>query len=315
MDQDDKAGVPSTQMDEAKQGVVVKLTDFAIAVFGDASKNFGSLVADQIGYWRLRNLLRISVKWEEELKAKGLSPRSENLRHLSFSEAFRITEAASLEEEDEIQLMWASLIAALHDPAENLDLKKYLIDILKSLEPPDAALIMVLHAWNGPWHMPSEGTSELSRIEKIRLLNEKYWMSYDQDTRSASIKNLFRLGCIQHAELPHIMLGNREEGSGGRYRMPEANEENIPETVRHLIWLSDVIQARIDQFHDRGERHGRSLIEILNAGDTIGSSLGEMVAAHDRSPFRLTELGRDLARACYGKEIDFEKHLGPQAPS
>lgn len=76
-------------------------------IAGPASREFGLLISDQIKYWRLNNLVRISEKYERLRREKNLSDGS--VRHLRMSVGLPILEKASYEDDDELQQLWAKL--------------------------------------------------------------------------------------------------------------------------------------------------------------------------------------------------------------
>ena len=88
-------------------------------VAGPASREFGLLVSDQIKYWRLKNLVRISEKYEELKRERGLS--GESIRHLRMSVGLPILEKASFEDDDELQQLWANLILSATSSEESYE--------------------------------------------------------------------------------------------------------------------------------------------------------------------------------------------------
>ena len=92
-------------------------------IAGPASREFGLLVSDQIKYWRLNNLVRISEKYERLRLEKNLSDGS--VRHLRLSVGLPILENASYEDDDELQRLWANLIlsaTSADDSSEDADI-------------------------------------------------------------------------------------------------------------------------------------------------------------------------------------------------
>ena len=88
-------------------------------IAGPASREFGLLVSDQIKYWRLKNLVRISEKYEELKRERGLSGGS--IRHLRMSVGLPILEKASFEDDDELQQLWANLILSATSSKESYE--------------------------------------------------------------------------------------------------------------------------------------------------------------------------------------------------
>ena len=55
-------------------------------------------------YWRFKNFVRVLGKIGKIVEQRGLS--SEQLKRIPFGDATRMIEAASLEEEDDVQERW-----------------------------------------------------------------------------------------------------------------------------------------------------------------------------------------------------------------
>lgn len=64
------------------------------------------ILSDQLGYWRQCNLMRISEKFKKKCEKKGINPKQVSPKFLA-----QFIEAASLDEDADIQDMWADLLA------------------------------------------------------------------------------------------------------------------------------------------------------------------------------------------------------------
>ncbi|AJP73963.1 hypothetical protein TS85_22390 [Sphingomonas hengshuiensis] len=117
----------------------------------------------------------------------------------------RTIEAASQEDEDDVQELWARLIVKA-SVSENLKVNKLHIEILRSLSPADTALLELLH--------PSVVYREFSSEAEIQAFNNEMntkadvkWRKFSEEDRAVSVQNLLRLRCI--ASLPRIFSANR----------------------------------------------------------------------------------------------------------
>jgi hypothetical protein len=110
--------------------------DFLKALLGEAVKETGGMIADQIRFRRFRNQIIIFSKAKELVAISGISPKQINLKTLC-----PLIEYSSLEEEEPIQNIWANLIANIstQNTEQFLDLK--CIAILKEITPNEVLLL------------------------------------------------------------------------------------------------------------------------------------------------------------------------------
>jgi hypothetical protein len=99
--------------------------DFIGRIVGPPAEQLGGLLADQIGFWRARNLNRLADKWFKEVDKRQIPP--ERLHSLPFGEAFRALEAASMEEEENVQELWANLLANASDSEQSTRIKNHML--------------------------------------------------------------------------------------------------------------------------------------------------------------------------------------------
>ena len=164
-----------------------KLGSFLKMVCGDAIIELGGTITDWAKFFRYKNLLHIKDKVEDihkkrktEGKAIPIPPRY----------AIPLVEKASMEDNETIQDMWAGLIANATDPDMRLNLNKIFINIISSLEPLDAKILMYL-----PSHQELSNTenSEFKGFNIKKIVEE---MGVSSDEVIISIQNLYRMGCV-----------------------------------------------------------------------------------------------------------------------
>ena len=76
---------------------------------------------------------------QEKLKSAGIKP--DEIRECALKIGIPILENASLEEEEELSDIWASLLANAMNPTFNEELRTAYIDIAKSLSPLDVRIL------------------------------------------------------------------------------------------------------------------------------------------------------------------------------
>lgn len=110
-------------------------------VLGKTLRQFGGILADRAAHFRFRNALIIAEKAQRLLDARGIQGK---LLSIEPRFALPLLDAASLETEDEIQDLWAALLANAADPKRALRLRKVILEILGGLEPLDARILKFL---------------------------------------------------------------------------------------------------------------------------------------------------------------------------
>lgn len=164
----------------------VNLGGFFQLVLGDAAIELGGVVKDWAAYFRYKNLLRIKDKVfeiHEKRKIKGKSipipPRY----------AIPLIQNASQEDNEDIQSLWAALIANSTDPNKKLNLQKIFIEILSSLEPIDVQILDYFSKQG--WLLFSEVPGGGITIEKLAPE-----LNHSENDVVISLQNLNRLGCL-----------------------------------------------------------------------------------------------------------------------
>ena len=162
-------------------------------MFGPALSEFGEMLGDRMKVWRFSNLLRLRDKIDRIAADRNVPP--ELFTALPFGDAMRTIEAASQEDDDDVQQLWAQLIVRATTQSERPSINKLHIEILRSLGPADSALLELLY--------PSITTRVFRTKAEVAEFNtamdakaEARWRQFSDDERGVSIQNLIRLRCI-----------------------------------------------------------------------------------------------------------------------
>jgi hypothetical protein len=112
------------------------------------------------------------------LKKDGIKPEA-----ASLSIGLPILIAAADESREEIQDLWARLLAAAADPARSKSFRNAFIEVIKKMDPLDAAVLQVAQAEGG-------------RIDggKVNSIAARLTLSNDQV--GVSVENLEKLGIL-----------------------------------------------------------------------------------------------------------------------
>src|SRR5215471_547933 len=170
-------------------------------------KTFGTVPEDVVGLlggdWlkvrRAENLARILAIAKERLKARGVEPKEP----ASLSITRPLVQAAADESRDELQDIWARLLAAAADPARAKSFRLAFIEATKRLDPLDAAVLQGISAAAGGAVTPGMRNSLAGEVHASR------------DKIDVSIANLTKLelvysGRLGSADPAHITPFGRE---------------------------------------------------------------------------------------------------------
>lgn len=268
-----------------------RAADFLGRVFGDSADNIGGILSDQTKHWRAKNLDRIAFYWQERIGERDIS--EDALEQLPFGDAFRVIEAASMEDDEDVQRMWADLIANATDPDKSTQIKKVYIDLLKSLSSPEVILLNLL--WS------AEKTSVFKTREELEVFNketnalaEAAWRKLDKSTRDTAIQNLIRLRCLSFRPKPPAV--------GQLFNVPRQVDApwpsgyglvNAQEFQKLMLYYEEVvlIASGIKDFRAAGEIPLQSGFGGIRGMNRMAIKVPEM-------NYMLTPMAKDLLGAC-----------------
>jgi hypothetical protein len=114
---------------------------FLTAALGEPAKALGGLLADTINARRHRNLVVATVNAKQRLTEAGVSPKE-----VPLSIIHPALEAASLEENPDLQSVWANLLANAADPRQVSAVLPSFTGMLGELTVRDAKFLAALHS-------------------------------------------------------------------------------------------------------------------------------------------------------------------------
>lgn len=259
-------------------------------IFGTAATEFGGMLGDQMRHWRFKNLNRILSESAKITYARGYE--IETLQELPFGDAFRTVEAASFEEEETVQTLWARLIANAVDPASNITIKKVYIDLLKSMSSAEAAFLELLWACEKRNYFKSH--EEISAFnQNMNELAEYQWRKFELDDRRAAIQNLVRIRCVVFRPQPIDMtrlfakLPNNVQRPFDQWSLVDPEKfQDVINKIGEFVFLAAGIK----------EYQNTSQIPVQSAFSGF-AGFGKKIDVPEMN-FMLTALGTDLVRAC-----------------
>jgi len=212
-------------------------------VFGSALTEYGEMLADSVKLWRFKNLLRIREKVDRIVQERDVPEAA--FKALPFGDSMRTIEAASQEDEDDVQELWAQLIVKAAE-SDTPKINKLHIEILRSLAPADTALLELLH--------PSVVKREFRSDAELQAFNNEMnaradakWRKFSVEDQAVSIQNLFRIRCITLVPRPLIannvlrQIRMRESRINGALVDPQRFEDMLSDLVRLIHQCSGAI--------------------------------------------------------------------------
>jgi hypothetical protein len=184
---------------------VAKATGQAI----DAGQKFGQFISkyiagpleqgigifeDKLKYMRWERQARLMIKANELMRDLGLDAPT---RPIPMKLAIPLFQAASLEDDNYLQDIWAKLLVNASNAKSGIDLKRAFIDILERLTPLEAQILQQIYSL--PFEsMQHNGvlTFELPHRASIPTDQEKSEAIEPSDEIKLALANLTRLDCI-----------------------------------------------------------------------------------------------------------------------
>jgi Abortive infection alpha len=164
-------------------------------VLGKRAAELGEFFADVIRGWRLMNMARVAEKVERILQQRELPLE---VRPLATGIGLALIEAASREDADDLQTVWANVLANHSDPNRGTQVDKDLIEVVRQLTSADALILSYLgrHPWD--LHVALSGGFDGPRLAEA--------LGLESSRVARSINNLWRLGCLVQLQAGRQML-------------------------------------------------------------------------------------------------------------
>lgn len=283
--------LPGKAVAEATKVWSKQIGSYANTVFGPASEEFGELMGQEVRLWKAMNLLKHVDELQQVLKERGLRP--EHARYLGYSEAVPLIEAASYEESDEVQGLWARLLASALDPETDVRIEKAFVSILREIGPIEAQLLLFVREYggSGPSVIEGEPAARMWEAYSVSLA------SVSPDLLGAAIINLRRLGCLEPNWIePDVVWSSKAPDALGGAINGDFNDW-------HFV-MCDLMELMAKGMFS-ADTHGGPLLR-LEGND------GERREYIDAAALRLTVLGHRLMGAIENRP---DRHEEGQTPS
>ncbi len=163
--------------------------EYADLVLKEPMSELSGILSDSIGQWRLRNKVNILLKTQEWMRKKGVSPNK-----ISPGIFVPIIEEGGNVEENDLSIMFSSLLANHLDPDKNNDIHPSFSKVLSQLSSTDAVMLTVISKYvsnkaDRNAGLRGGGISVVYIVDKAERSKRATYMS---------CLNLARLGLIEH---------------------------------------------------------------------------------------------------------------------
>lgn len=170
------------------------LGQFFDRIFGSALDELGGALADRARYWRASRLLRLEERYRSACAIMG---EDRVVRPVEPKFAFALLEAASLEDDDDLQDMFANMLANATTDGSGVEDRKAYVSILQELKPLDARLLLTIALAKRGKGATVVGTFALVTDLALPPDAQPSFGLPCPDVVQRALWNLVRTGCIQ----------------------------------------------------------------------------------------------------------------------
>ena len=143
---------------------------------GPAAEEFGFALRDSVRMYRFKRQVRLFKQFEKICSDANIKPQSVKLPLL-----FDIIERASVEDDDELQDLWANLLVNAANPARKTMVSRAFPEILKQLSKQEAIFLSAAYETTGEQYRFVSLSSDDQQLPALQAVERD---------------NLFRLGLI-----------------------------------------------------------------------------------------------------------------------
>jgi hypothetical protein len=163
------------------------LAKFFKDVFGDLVIDGAGLASDKLKYYRIERAIALHDKTTRNLNSKGIT----NFNAVAPKIGIPLIESATIEDNDDIQALWANMLANAMNPNFDGKIERKYISILQDMSLTDVKIFnyvmsMYLREKSDKLH------TQLMKKEALQTA-----LNIELETVDACLRNLLRLGCIK----------------------------------------------------------------------------------------------------------------------
>jgi hypothetical protein len=170
------------------------------------------MVSDKLKFMRVERAMRLAIRYDEIMAQRGLNSSEQPVPPKI---ALPAIEQASLEENDDLQDLWANLLTSAHDPSLNDVVRSAFVDILKQMEVVDVHILNFVYLDILKRNIPRAAEWKTKYKRDLRLNPLKFGvggyhvrqaLSIPDSMYECSVDNLVRVRClalyVEEVDLP-----------------------------------------------------------------------------------------------------------------
>ncbi len=173
------------------------LGEFVAKFIDGPLEKASGIVEDHLRYVRWERQIRLTNRVEKFLQERGLDAPT---RAVPIKVAIPLFQAAWVEENDELQDMWARLLASAADARSDVEVTRGLVSVLQDLGPMEARVLESIY--DAPPELSPNGvvtTECLPEGHKLPGKSENSDAKLPREEVQIALWHLKRLGCIDSA--------------------------------------------------------------------------------------------------------------------
>lgn len=176
-------------------------------VMGDLVEDGVGLIRDRLKFYRYERSLLLAQETQARLRKRGIQvPRT-----VPPKVAIPLIEAATIEDEPDLQSLWAELLTSAMDPSKaRVDLR--LVNILRELTSEDAKVLAEIH---GEW----QGVTPQNETHRFSGITYSTGVGGLHAENAIEVISLYRLGLIAPAQMTFQVPSAAEGGFGGPVKL------------------------------------------------------------------------------------------------
>ncbi len=189
------------------------LGEFVGKFIGGPLTQASGIVEDKLKYLRWERQVRLMQRSQQFLREMGLEVPS---RRIPLNVAIPLLQAASMEEDDELQDIWAKLLVNAANANSGVEVTRSLISILENFGPLEAKVLQAI--FDAPADVCPDGIVATTNLPSSYLNSGNNNAIPDLPSESVQLAlwNLKRLGCIDSAGMWDSGIENVRITSLGR---------------------------------------------------------------------------------------------------
>lgn len=242
---------------------------FLSAALGEPAKALGGLLSDKINARRHKNLITITIEAQKRLAAAGVTAKEVPLTIIHPA-----LESASFEQDQDLQAMWANLLANAADPRQIKSVLPSFPTILKELTSRDAKFLDALY---------TDASAQLKRPGRS---------SHITDIRYA-FRNLLKIyaqaGLSRQASLIDVSVKDSNDHKDDLKADMEEFNLTLATAVRHRI---------IAEFQYAQPLELAKYFQAFRSPDNSHQRVPDSIQVQMQHGYALTHLGSSFLCAC-----------------